>query len=396
MRKLTLIAVLEAYALFLAWVQSLHGVLTDEAKYLLNIPYPHPPLIRSILSLTTALSVQEMLWRIVFASLLVQAVWIVWEIGRGLSGEQRFVLGGSWLLSAALVLQAGTIMMAPLTALEGLVFVALYVAAETTSRSRIPRSPFLIGVLWLASLFTAFQAVLYLPLVFAMFRKMRVSVMEMIIYIIGPMVLAALFALAEPLILASFVNVGTKDVDVSALGRTINLFRAWSIGGSVLLGLLGTAGILLERRWALLGSLLLVCAYVFLSFHFYYAILFLPLFIGGMPAFFHHLWKKPAPLIFPLIFITGIILALFPLKLSPSPARAVARSLPVSGTGVLLINGSFGHEWQYESPVPVRRFQQSLLPDAEAVVCLTPCEEMTRVDGWKTLAGQSVEVWVRK
>jgi hypothetical protein len=115
-----------------------------------------------------------------------------------------------------------------------------------------------------------------------------------------------------------------------------------------------------------------------------------------MPAFFHHLWKKPAPLIFPLIFITGIILALFPLKLSPSPARAVARTLPVSGTGVLLINGSFGHEWQYESSLPVERFHPSLVPNAVAVVCLAPCEEMTVADGWKNVPAGNVTVWLRE
>lgn len=400
MRKLTLIVALQVYALLLAWMQSLHGVLTDEAKYLLNIPYPHPPLARSILSLTASLPLQEILWRVVFATLLVQAVWVVWEIGRGLTGEQRFVLGGSWLLSASLILQAGTIMMAPLTALFGLAFVAMDarpVSASGNGRGWLwTWTSFLVGALWLISLLTAFQAVLYFPLVVAILRKMKVSFMGMILYIIGPVVVAFLFAVSEPLILASFVTVGTKDAGMSALERSINLFRAWSVGGSVLLGLLGGAGMLLERRWALLASLLLLCAYVFLSFHLYYAILFLPLFIGGMPAFFLHLWKKPTPLLFPLFLITAIILALFPPQLLPSPARAVARSLPASQTGFLLINGSFGHEWQYESLVPVRRFQQSLLPEAEAVVCLIPCEEMTRVDGWKTLTGQSVEVWIRQ
>jgi len=46
MRKLIAAVALQIYALLLAGVQLLGGVRTDEAKYLLNIPYPHPPLAR--------------------------------------------------------------------------------------------------------------------------------------------------------------------------------------------------------------------------------------------------------------------------------------------------------------------------------------------------------------
>ena len=79
MRRALIIIGLEGYALALAWIQSLGGVRTDEAKYLLDIPYPHPPLMRWVLNLTEGFTYQEMLWRMIFATLLVQAVWLVYH-----------------------------------------------------------------------------------------------------------------------------------------------------------------------------------------------------------------------------------------------------------------------------------------------------------------------------
>ena len=82
MFRFLIIIGLQMYALLLAWMQSLGGIHTDEAKYLLDIPYPHPPLVRWMVSQTELYVHQEMLWRVVFATLMVQAVFLVWSLGR--------------------------------------------------------------------------------------------------------------------------------------------------------------------------------------------------------------------------------------------------------------------------------------------------------------------------
>src|SRR3989338_9501527 len=106
MRRSVTIILLEGYALFLALWQQLGGVHTDEAKYLLNIPYPHPPLARGIFHLLDGMPLQDMFWRIVLASLLIQAVWFVWDMACDLKNGERMALSGAWLLCAAIVFQA--------------------------------------------------------------------------------------------------------------------------------------------------------------------------------------------------------------------------------------------------------------------------------------------------
>ncbi len=171
MRRLSTIIGLELYAFALAWMQALGGVRTDEAKYLLNIPYPHPPLARWILSQTEALPFQEMFWRTVFATLVVQAAWLVWTMAPDLPRRTRLAMCGCWLIAAAVVLQAGSIMMAPLNALQGLFFVWLYLRRDID----LSRSLGWLCLLWFASLFTAYQAVLFLPVVIAVVYRTRTS-----------------------------------------------------------------------------------------------------------------------------------------------------------------------------------------------------------------------------
>ena len=69
--------------------------------------------------------------------------------------------------------------------------------------------------------------------------------------------------------------------------------------------------------------------------------------------------------------------------------------------GILLIDGPFGHEWQYESTRPIGRFTQTLSSSvelqAQAIVCTKKtCEDDVNVDVWKRLEGAPVEVWVRR
>lgn len=397
MRRIVVAIGFEVYALLLAGLQALGGIRTDEAKYLLNIPYPHPPLARFLLSLTAGLPFQEMFWRIVFASLLVQAVWIVEGMAKGLHGEQRLAAMGGWLLCAAVLLQAGSIMMAPLTALEGLLLLALLFRARRRGNAWSPWMWFGAGVLWAASLTTAFQAVLYLPVVVALFARAPLRFWQKMLYVTAPLLPAVLFALANPLILQSFLLAGGQNGGTPLLTRAVNLFQAWCIGGSIVLGIVGITGMILDRQWALLASVVLVCTFVFLSFRLYYAILFTPLFVAGAIPFIRRFWHRPLSLPAPILLITFLCLLLFPPQLRMGPARAtMAKISERQAGGDVLIAGSFGHEWQYESPFPVLRYNRALLPQAQAVVCLDACDGIADAEGWRQLPGTPAEVWVRE
>ena len=79
----------------------------------------------------------------------------------------------------------------------------------------------------------------------------------------------------------------------------------------------------------------------------------------------------------------------------PSPARQVLHALTETGVeGDILIRGSFGHEWQYESALLIRKYRSGVLDGAGAVVCLDPCDGM--VAPWQKLQWMSTDVWVRR
>jgi hypothetical protein len=67
-----------------------------------------------------------------------------------------------------------------------------------------------------------------------------------------------------------------------------------------------------------------------------------------------------------------------------------------TGTGVLLINGSFGHEWQQASSTPVQRYTLAHLDRARAVICLKLCPDMKQQTGWVSITGLPIEAWVKK
>ena len=275
---------LEFYVLLLAWLQSLGGVRTDEAKMLLNIPYPHPPLLRWIVHQTEILPFQEMLWRVLLASILVQAVWLVWNMGRDLPRGARIVAAGAWLLSAAVLQQAGSITTAPMTAVWGLVFCWFlcrselveerYVGTNVSMLRRAQHDTFIIALLWLLSLFTAYQAVLYCPLVIAILRQRKVSWGDTAFSVGFPVFLAGLYTLSNPLSLDRFVDAGTLNVGKNLFQKLSDLGDAALVGGSAVGAIVGLYGMLLTRARALSLSLLLVAAFVFLSFRYYYAIFF--------------------------------------------------------------------------------------------------------------------------
>jgi hypothetical protein len=393
MRKLITIIGLEAYALALTGWQLYLGVRTDEAKYLLNIPYPHPPFARSIMSSLDGWEYQEVFWRVIMATLVVQGVWLALDLMRDRSVRERCLVAMAWLLSAAVVFQSGTVMMAPLTALQGLVFLWLVLKKrDQTAQAG------LIALFWLISLFTAYQAVLFGPLVLGIFLRMRRPLWQKLLLVGLPVALLALYTLTNPLALASMVNHVEKDAVQTLFERVIDTAWVWAMGGSIVLSIAGTVGIFFSRRWEIVLSFLLVLAYVFLSRYDYYAILFTPLFIVGLIVLIS---KKPSVLMpVALLVPVGTILLFLmrPPTLVPSVARQVVDAIPFSIKGDFAISGSFGHEWQYEATEwrSVRRYIPGELADMHAVICIQPCEDMKQQTGWNPLTGLPMEVWVKE
>src|SRR3989338_1016491 len=389
---------LELLAILLAWLQSLGGVRTDEAKMLLNIPYPHPPLLRWIVSQTEALPFQEMLWRVLLASIVVQAVWLVWDMGRDLPRGARIVAAGAWLLSAAVFAQAGSITTAPVTAVWGLVFCWFLINPHpnplpSNGEGRIPPIISLVGVYWLLSLFTAYQAVLYFPIVAAALRRRTVSWKYVACAVGFPLFLVGFYALSNPLSLDRFVDAGTLNMGKTFFQKLSDVGRTATVGGSIVGVIMGLWGIMRKRAWPLAISLLLVAAFIFLSLRSYYAVFFAPLFTGGILLLFreHPAWLQRVCIAYLLALF---FLRPFPPEMAPISARLVMQRLGREWVeGEVLISGSFGHEWQYESRWPVRRYRPEFLQNAGAVVCLESCEDFT--DQWRKVDGMPVEVWIQ-
>ncbi|PIQ76854.1 hypothetical protein COU78_00970 [Candidatus Peregrinibacteria bacterium CG10_big_fil_rev_8_21_14_0_10_49_24] len=385
MRRIVFLTVLQVYAIALAAIQTVSGVRTDEAKYLMDIPYPHPPAVRFLLGMFDSFPSQEMVVRVLFSSLMVHGVWLVWSMAKDLQQEHRTGLCMLWLVSGGVVLQAGTIMMAPITAMQILLLLFLM-------HKKAPDAA--IGLVWLFSLFTAYQAVLFAPLLAFYFWNNECPLWEKAAYVCVPVLLLALYTLTNPLIPASMMIHGSRDLGSTITGRSLALLRLWAIGGSAVLSILGTKGIFHTRNPGLMLSFLLVVLYIALSRYDYYAVLFLPLFVGGVVA-------SSSSFVFPrlnTLIACGIglyLLSGFVQELHPSAARSTATLLRAEDAkNTLFIYGSFGHEWQYESPLPVRKMNDTVPEEAGALVCLETCPEWER-RGWELIQVQP-ETWVRR
>lgn len=406
--SLLITLLLEAFAAFLALLHG-GGVQTDEAKYLLNIPYPHPPLLRFVLSATEWIPFQEMFWRFLFASLLLQAVWIVRDMGRDLSCARRLTLCACWLLSSAVLFQAGTVMLAVPTAIFAFLFLRLMPEeskANQGDKERHERPSSVVGLLWLAALLSTFQAVLFLPIVAAVVWRMRVSLWWKACVLLAPVVILFLFSLSNPLTLFAVQIQAGKDVGDDFLTRAQGLLRIWMLGGSGILSFIGTLGLILRRQWVVLFALAFVCVYVFIGRYDYYAVFFVPLFITGVHRFLSLAAECPSTpmrrwmhVSLPLLTGAGTVLLFtrvtaFPL---PGPARAVLQAVGSSlpSRSYILVNGPFGHEWQYESRMPIRRYRSDLVDGAAAIICLRPCEDGVQWQSreWERLSVQTVETW---
>ncbi len=399
MRKhsvLTAILLLEVLALVLVFLQLSGGISTDEAKYLLSIPYPHPPLVRSILGWTAAMPYHEFFWRFVFASFLLQAVWFVWDLGDVLKRPRRIALTASWLLSGAVVLQSGMIVMATVAALSGLIFL------WWTLHPAPPKKPAIIAVLWLAALFTAYQSAVYVPLVLAALLRAEKSKYKIFLYLCIPIALLCLYSLTNPYALAIMFSVPGQETVIPPFTRFVNISWVWIVAGSGLLSLIGTIGILSSMRLDLVASFGMLLGFVVLTTRDYDAILFTPLLIGGLFLLFCKRRLTPSIFLTAHVASAAVVIFLsfpsFPETLARAHIRALSK-YQVSGT--MLINGFFGHDWQYESPLPIRRFSQQLSAEAEAkagvFVCTKiNCEDDVDTEHWQKLVGTPLEVWVRK
>lgn len=388
---------LELYALALATLQWVGGVRTDEAKYLLSIPYPHPPLVRSVMAFTAALPLHEFFWRFVFASMLVQCVWLFVDLGRVLTRTRRLSLAAGWLLSSAVVLQSGSIVMAVITAACGAVFV--WTALHPTP----PSSPAAIGCLWLASLFTAYQAVLFMPLVLVSLLRTHTRRSLVLAYIGLPLVALALYTLTNPHALLTMAHLSGQDAVIPLTERLLRIGWVWLVGGAAIASIAGTVGILTSTRLDLVTTFALVFGFVILTSQQYYAILFTPLFMGGL--FLLLCKRRLTPGIFTLAQI-GCCIAIVWISLPslhPTQARSISQHIQTLGlTGSVLIDGYFGHEWQYESSLPIRRFSQELSAASEAEASVFICTQKDGCDDdvndelWIRLPGTALPMWVRR
>ena len=295
-------------------------------------------------------------------------------------------------------------MMAPLTALMGLGLVVVYKGCHPECPNNCCTSihpakrgtqcdnclgvskdynPTLISLLWLISLFTAYQAILYAPLAYVLLRKRT-------LYFITPIILVGLYTLTNPLVLASLTHVGGHNAGIDTIGKVHGMLRLWVLGGSGVVSLLGTAAIVRSKSLPLLLSLQLVVLYTLVIHLEFYAILFLPLFIGGLllqPKFL----EQRILVLACTVISSGTLLYLYPLKTEMSAARQTMQVINNIAVGSVAIHGSFGHEWQYESTSPVYRY--TINKESDAIVCLDACEDLS-LDGYKRLDEAKIETYV--
>ena len=385
-RGLTVALGIACIALALAAIQLGIGVRTDEAKYLLDIPYPHPPLARALLSMTDGWALQEQLWRIVFAMLLVQSGWLAAALADRRFPQERFALLCAWLGSAAVLLQAGTVMMAPLTAVL-LLCLLWQVRRPSWSAGAL-------GLLWLASLFTAYQGVLALPLAWAALRRGGAS-RALTVGIVGvPLLLLALYTLTNPLAAAALLGRGSG----SGAGQWPQALLLWGYAGSFLGSAIALWGLGRAHRAVLASFALTLCYLLTSTPHEYYAVLLAPFAVYGLA---HALEAVPGLWRGILIGVpcVGVALAAATWREAQvHPAEASAAALGAAGVqGTILLQEPFGHEWQYVLPNDILRYEPHLLPRAEAIVCPSACSApSTWADDWVALDGAPVDIWVRR
>ncbi|MFH1443892.1 MAG: hypothetical protein ABIG34_00695 [Candidatus Peregrinibacteria bacterium] len=392
--------------LALAALHLWQGVTTDEAKYLLNIPYPHPPLARSIIGFISSIAGHEAFWRCILAILLLQGTWLASACAPSRERGAKLLLAGLWILSTAVFVWGGSVLLAPLTALQMLAFCYWLLKGEDLPARTDPRygsgGERMIGwmaLFWLASLFTAYQAILFIPIVAVVFWRMQLPKWQRLVALFGPVLLLVLYTATNPLAVASMITASGQNLSVGSLLAALRgTLWLWVLGGSLVASVLGTIGMLASRRWSLIFSFLLVAAFISLSFRPYYAILFTPLFLAGLASSPSLMRRAGSTILLTLACALVFVPMAFP-KSDPSPVSVVYAAVEQAGIpqgATAIIAGSFGHEWQY-GPYVVRRMVSNphLLDSARVAVCLAECPDIRGRAGWKQLPGVPVETWVR-
>lgn len=357
-------------ALALTFFQFHIGIRTDEAKYLLNIPYPHPPFIRSIFGWTDGWIAQEIFWRFILSLVLIFSGFLF-------RGRDPIVTLLAWITAPAVLLAAGTVMLAPITALYA-VFLLWILGRD---QEKIPH-PGLIGVIWLIMLFSAYQSVLLGPLLLGILLRKQTGWLRCGVVLGVPLLLLLIYTAGHPLSAASFILQGTKDADLTFGMRLWNVWSLWLLGGGAVGTVAGLIGIVRSKNIWVIGSFVLFTLYVFLGSFSYYAIFFTPFFVWGIA-------KLPASRILRAAVVIGSILTLWYFQPWPGPSiardavRALSKKEPVIAT--LVIRGPFGHEWQYESGAPVLRYGEDLPVRSWSILICT--QECPLPDGeiWKAI-----------
>jgi hypothetical protein len=189
--------------------------------------------------------------------------------------------------SAGCIASVGTIMMAPLTALQALGFILLLTNEQEQSsgilvrlkrfvaRRRYPhafvlwchdalsqrdeRFALFVSVAWIASLFTALQALLFFPIVLLLLWRTSIPPWLRVLYFFLPIILLGAYMLRNPLLLASIGNVAAHDAaDLSVIDRIVAPFSLWLFSGGIALSITGIIGMIVMRRYELLISLTLL------------------------------------------------------------------------------------------------------------------------------------------
>ena len=188
----------------------------------------------------------------------------------------------------------------------------------------------------------------------------------------APVGLVILYIAGNPLAAASFVSAGGQNTAVP-FGQLLHMVgTSWLTAGSVVLSILGTMGIFKQRDWPMLGSFILTALFLLTSFRPYYGILFVPLFIVGCIYMVNDL-QKPMQLVVLQLIALCVFGAQHVSGLPIYSERATLQQIHASGKyESIAILGSFGHQWQYESTVPVRRYRD--VGEDQVVVCVESCD----------------------
>lgn len=377
-----------AVLLLLVWLRGGAHIVTDEAKYVLNIAYPHPPGLRWLMHWRVGSLVFHIwFWRFCMISgwLAAFAYWM---------RHQRFGCPLEWCLlvlwtTGAWWMFAGNLLLVSATSAQALVLLAW-------NQRRNPPDPRLVSLWWMWMLFTSLQGLLFLPLVIAVLRR-SVTCWRLGMYALWPLACVTLYVLSQPLALAILLHV--TDAPSSRWSDAVTAMAwQWWLGAGLWLPV-AIYGLLRQRLWWHVTTFGLLSFLAVREQSAYHAVLFLPLIVTGTAAAWPAVgqWRYAR---LPFVLIAAAT-SCFVLWRTGSLQPMVSQSRPVLTQvgpwlvtqGPLAIVGDFGHDWQYWSPRPVQRLVNVALQQPAAIVCLQACPELP---GYAPMLAEGVQVFVRQ